>query len=197
MTAGPRAGCGRAVFLDRDGTINADRPDYIKTPREFSFLPRATAALRALAALELEIIVVTNQSAVGRGIVSLETAREINRQMIDGIHRQGGRITDVYMCPHTPEDRCACRKPKPGLLVQAAKEHALDLCRSFIVGDRHSDLEAGKAVGCSAILIGKRDVLVAQDSSVVVSDLYEAAQYIALRTHSRSNPVGGSGTHVA
>jgi histidinol-phosphate phosphatase family protein len=197
MTSPPPTSCGRAVFLDRDGTINADRPDYIKTPREFSFLPRATAALRILGALELKIIVATNQSAVGRGIVSFETATEINRQMIDAVYRQGGRITDIYMCPHAPEDRCGCRKPKPGLLVQAAREHAIDLCRSFMIGDRHSDLEAGKAVGCNAILIGKQDVSVAQDSLVVVSDLYEAAQYIALRSDSRSNPVAGTGTHVA
>lgn len=176
----------RAVFLDRDGTINVDRPDYIKSPEEFIFLPGVGDALRALAALEMEIIVVTNQSAIGRGIVSLKTANEINRQMIDLVQRLGGRITQVYMCPHTPEDNCGCRKPKPGLLLQAASEHALDLRRSFMIGDRRSDLEAGKAAGCRPILIGGNGVSAAGDSDLVVRDLYEAAQYIALRGHSRS-----------
>src|SRR5712664_2509048 len=192
MTSGAFVGRRKAVFLDRDGTINVDRPDYIKTPQEFSFLPRATAALKTLAGLEMEIIIVTNQSAVGRGIVSLETATEINRQMIDAVHRQGGRITQVYMCPHTPDDHCGCRKPNPGLLVQAAREHDLDLHGSFMIGDRHSDLEAGKAAGCRAILIGDRAVSEVEDSHLVMNDLFEAAQYIALQTHSGSEQGTGS-----
>jgi histidinol-phosphate phosphatase family protein len=99
-------------------------------------------------------VIVTNQSAVGRGLISLETANEINSRLVNLIHQQGGQVDGVYMCPHKPDDGCFCRKPKPGLLVQAAKELSLDLQRSWMIGDAWSDVQAGQAAGVrQAILL--------------------------------------------
>jgi D-glycero-D-manno-heptose 1,7-bisphosphate phosphatase len=92
-----------------------------------------------------KIVLVTNQSAIGRGLISLETAWDINRRLVCVIEQAGGRIDGVYMCPHAPQDSCACRKPKPGLLLQAAQELSLDLSQSLVIGDTLSDLQAGQA----------------------------------------------------
>lgn len=144
--------CG-AVFLDRDGVINENRSDYVKTWEEFRFLPGALLALRELAATPLRVLVVTNQSAIGRGLTSAETAAEIDDRMRRLVARVGGRIDGVYRCPHTPSDGCECRKPRPGLLLRAAAEWGVDLGRSYCVGDKLTDLDAGAAVGCRGILV--------------------------------------------
>jgi histidinol-phosphate phosphatase family protein len=166
--------------LDRDGTINVERTDYVKSPAEFHFLPGAVAALRGLASMEVEIIVVTNQSAIGRGIMTRTMANEINRRMVDEIAASGGRISQVYLCPHAPSDGCACRKPRPGLLLQAARKHGLDLYRSFMVGDSASDVEAALAVGCRPMLIcgDEHQVTSLSEAAVRVADLRQAVRQI-------------------
>ncbi len=166
-----------AVFLDRDGTINADRPDYVKNWGEFQFLPRALDALRMLAKLDAEVIVVTNQSAIGRGKTSQGEVDDLHRRMIAAIEAEGGRVTAVYFCPHTPSDGCNCRKPQPGLLLEAARKHDVDLPRSVLAGDRASDIAAARAAGCAAIRIGTEEGQPADDVPVV-SDLYEAVPRI-------------------
>jgi D-glycero-D-manno-heptose 1,7-bisphosphate phosphatase len=174
-------GCGRAVFLDRDGTINADRPDYIKSWQEFHFLPHALDALRRLAALELDIIVVTNQSAIGRELLTAQVAADINERMVGEIRRHGGRVSAVYLCPHLPSAGCGCRKPKPGLLQRAAQDHGIDLSRSFMVGDKLSDVAAGQAAGCQAIYITPTSGSEAGGSEtgfMVTPNLYEATLHI-------------------
>lgn len=138
---------GGAVFLDRDGVINVDRPDYVKAWSEFEFLPGTLEALRALAAGPLPVFVVTNQACIGRGLVAAETIEDIHRRMRETAAAAGGRIDGVYCCPHAPGDGCACRKPRPGLLQAAAAEHGLDLAASWLVGDNRSDLEAAEAAG--------------------------------------------------
>lgn len=174
-------GTGRAVFLDRDGTINADRPDYVKGWEEFHFFPEALAALRRLARLEVDIIVVTNQSAIGRRVISATVVSEINRRMVSEIERHGGRITAVYVCPHVPWAGCPCRKPKPGLLLRAAARHRIDLSQSFMVGNHISDAEAAVAVGCKPILISP-DRSVSEGrllaALVFVDNLYQATEQI-------------------
>lgn len=141
-----------AVFLDRDGVINENRSDYVKSWEEFVFLPRSLAALRALAAGGAPTIVISNQAAIGRGLVARATVDAIHRHMGEAISAEGGRIDAVYYCPHHPAEGCDCRKPRPGLLLQAAAAYQIDLQRSYFIGDSIGDVEAALAVGCSPIL---------------------------------------------
>ena len=137
----------RAVFLDRDGVIIENVDTYVRSWSDVTVLPGSLEALRKLKDLAYKVIVVTNQSAVGRGIVSEEAARALNDQLVVLIEAAGGRIDEVLMCPHSPADMCDCRKPKPGLLLEAAERHALDLSRSILVGDALTDIQAGQNAG--------------------------------------------------
>jgi D-glycero-D-manno-heptose 1,7-bisphosphate phosphatase len=139
-----------AIFLDRDGVINENCPHYVRTWEDVSFIPQAITALRVMAPLPYKIIVVTNQSAVGRGILTLDEAESLNRQIQVEVQAQGGRIDALFLCPHAPHDDCPCRKPKPGMLLQAAQRYHLDLARSIMVGDALSDVMAGRAAGVRA-----------------------------------------------
>ena len=142
-----------AIFLDRDGVINRNRPDHVKTWAEFDFLPGVLPALRRLALLEWPVVVISNQAIVGRGLVSRQTLDVINARMVRTVQSVGGRIDRVFYCPHRPEEKCTCRKPQPGLLLQAAEQMKLDLARSFFVGDAESDVMAAKAAGCRPVLV--------------------------------------------
>lgn len=144
-----------AIFLDRDGVLIENRPDYV---REWSQVQTFTEAINALtisAIKNYRIVIVTNQSAVGRGIISLEIANEINHRLVKLIHSNGGQVDGIYMCPHKPDDNCSCRKPKPGLLLQAAKDLSLDLHRSWMIGDAWSDVKAGQAAGVKQTILVK------------------------------------------
>lgn len=136
-----------AIFLDRDGVVNENRSDYVKSWEEVDLIPAAIKALALAAVLPYKFILVTNQSAVGRGIISRQTADDINEQLVDKIQRAGGRIDRVYICPHAPQDDCHCRKPLPGMLQTAARDLNLDLTRSVMIGDALSDIAAGRAAG--------------------------------------------------
>lgn len=142
-----------ALFLDRDGVLNENRADYVRTPEQVVMLPGVEGALRALAATPYAVVVVTNQSAVGRGLMTAATLAEINRGIVTWIEQAGGRVDAVYACPHTPDAGCRCRKPRPGMLTQAAADLNLDLSRSWLVGDAVSDLEAAAAAGCHPLLV--------------------------------------------
>lgn len=136
-----------AIFLDRDGVIIENREDYVRSWDDVHFFPEALEALARISNLEYKVIIVTNQSPVGRGMISLRVAQEINRRLIEEIQKAGGRIDGVYMCPHSPWDNCDCRKPKPGLFRRAANDHNVDLTDSIMVGDALSDIEAARAAG--------------------------------------------------
>lgn len=136
-----------AIFLDRDGVIIENVPSYIRSWEEVRFIPKSLIALKKAQSSSYKIVIVTNQSAVGRGILALESAWEINHRLVNVIQQAGGRVDGIYMCPHAPEDHCNCRKPKPGLILQAATELSLDLPRSILIGDALSDLLAGQAAG--------------------------------------------------
>lgn len=136
-----------AVFLDRDGVLIEYRKNYIRQWSDVVFYSSALNALAALRELSCRVFVVTNQSAVGRGLITIKDAVEINNWIVSVVEQGGGRVDAVYMCPHKPEDNCDCRKPKPGMILQAAKTFAIDLQHSLIVGDSLSDLEAGQAAG--------------------------------------------------
>lgn len=136
-----------AIFLDRDGVIIENREHYVRSWADVTFLPGVFPTLSRLAASPYKIIIVTNQSAVGRGIISIDTAHEINRRVVEEIQSHGGAIDGVFICPHAPTENCDCRKPKPGLLYQAAQALDIDLAHSWIVGDAVSDIFAGQNAG--------------------------------------------------
>jgi D-glycero-D-manno-heptose 1,7-bisphosphate phosphatase len=142
-----------AIFLDRDGVILEHRDNYVKSLVEAVIMPAALAALQRLAPSPYRIVIVTNQALVGRGIIPLGEAQAINQWTVDEIRRAGGRIDGSYLCPHHPDDHCACRKPKPGMLLDAAADLHLDLSRSVMIGDAITDLQAGQAAGARPILV--------------------------------------------
>jgi D-glycero-D-manno-heptose 1,7-bisphosphate phosphatase len=147
-----------AIFLDRDGVIIENRAEYVRTWSDVAFIPEALDALARLSRTPYVVVLVTNQSAVGRGVISEEKAFEIQREIEKVIRAAGGRVDDTLMCLHAPWEECACRKPRPGLLLMAAEKHALDLKRSFMIGDALSDLQAGRSagVGKSALVLTGR-----------------------------------------
>jgi D-glycero-D-manno-heptose 1,7-bisphosphate phosphatase len=142
-----------AIFLDRDGVINENRVDHVKSWDEFEFIPGALESIRDLTKTGLPIFVVTNQAAVSRGQISPETLDDIHNRMKEAVRRAGGLITHVYHCPHDNHENCNCRKPNSGMLLQAAKDFPIDLSQSYMVGDAWTDVAAAVGVGARAILL--------------------------------------------
>jgi len=143
----------RAIFLDRDGTITIDT-GYPSDPDEVELLPGAADGLRTLRDRGWALVLVSNQSAVGRGIITLEQAQAVHDRLLVALRASGVEFDGAYYCPHTPDDACECRKPRSGLLRRAATELRLDLAGSVMVGDRQSDVEAGRDAGCTTVLLG-------------------------------------------
>lgn len=141
------------VMLDRDGVINVDSPDYIRSPAEWKPIPNSLTAISRLNHAGIPVFVVTNQSGVGRHYFTEATLDAIHQKMHDALNAVDARLDGVYVCPHTPDDQCACRKPKPGLLLQIAKEANLDLKTGIFVGDALRDIEAAQAVGALPVLV--------------------------------------------
>jgi histidinol-phosphate phosphatase family protein len=142
-----------AVFLDRDGVLIENVDTYVRTLADVQFLPGVFDALRRLGASPYAVVLVTNQSAVGRGIITAEQALEINAHVVAEIAANGGRLDGAYLCFHGPDDGCDCRKPAPGLLLQAQAELDLELADSYLVGDAVTDIQAAHAAGAEAILV--------------------------------------------
>jgi len=136
-----------AIFLDRDGVIIENCPEYVRSWDDVQIFDQALAALARIRHSPYLIVGVTNQSAIGRGIISLAQAHSINARLVETIMHAGGRMDGIYMCPHAPEENCSCRKPQPGLLLQAAQELGVDLNRSIMIGDALTDVLAGQAAG--------------------------------------------------
>jgi D-glycero-D-manno-heptose 1,7-bisphosphate phosphatase len=148
-----------AVFLDRDGTLN-EEAGYLDRLERLVFFPYTVDAVRMLNRAGYAVVVVTNQSGVARGIIRPAFVREAHDHIAAHLVAGGARIDGFYACPHHPQAvveslriECACRKPKPGMLIQAAQDLSLDLARSFVVGDRWHDLEAGHAAGARGVLV--------------------------------------------
>lgn len=137
----------KAVFLDRDGVIIENVASYVRSWSDVVVIDGAFDALVRLRRSPYKIILVTNQSAVGRGIIPFSTALEINDRLIQLIQQSGGRVDGVFMCPHAPQDDCECRKPRPGLFLQAAAQFALDLSNCVMIGDALTDIDAGQRAG--------------------------------------------------
>jgi D-glycero-D-manno-heptose 1,7-bisphosphate phosphatase len=155
MPSGQRQGEGlmRAVFLDRDGVINYNRADHVKSWAEFQFLPGALTALRLLTNAGFRIFIITNQAAVGRGLMSLEALEDIHTRLRAIADHHGANIEDIRYCPHTPEERCHCRKPQPGMIEELARQYQIDYRKTFLIGDALTDIAAGQQMGCQTILV--------------------------------------------
>jgi len=175
------------VFLDRDGVINRDSPDYIKSWSEFEFLPRSLTALERLSLAGWSLIVISNQSAVGRRLMPLAELERIHARMCSAIRDHGGRIVDIFFCAHHPREGCRCRKPKPGLIEQARRRYGIDLKRAVMIGDSAKDIECGRNAGCGRTVLVKtgngrqaqKELLQRQIfPDYIAADLYEAAAWI-------------------
>jgi D-glycero-D-manno-heptose 1,7-bisphosphate phosphatase len=140
------------VLLDRDGTIIVER-HYLSDPRQIEFLPGAINGLRQMRTLGLGLVVVTNQSAVGRGFFDESHLNLIHRHLRELLKDEGIQLGGIFFCPHTPETNCSCRKPRPGLAERAAQELAFDLQASFLIGDKPADIELGRNVGATTFLV--------------------------------------------
>lgn len=140
------------AFLDRDGTINRDRAGvYITRPAQLKLYARAPAAIRLLTAKGYRVVVLTNQSGVGRGYMTLKASLAISRKLVLDLRRAGARVDAVYFCPHGPDQACRCRKPATGLLEEAAVHFPYDKKTSFVAGDRNSDLKLARNAGLKAL----------------------------------------------
>ncbi|MBI5652617.1 MAG: D-glycero-beta-D-manno-heptose 1,7-bisphosphate 7-phosphatase [Chloroflexi bacterium] len=176
----------RAIFLDRDGVLNVNRPDHVKAWDEFIFLPGVLTALRQIAASDFVAVVTTNQSAIARGKMSAATLRDIHARMLGEIERAGGRIDAVQFCPHLPEDDCNCRKPRPGMYQRAVEQFGIDPTRSYVVGDALEDIVAAHTIGAHPILVltgrgqAQHTRLLENNHGdfVVVADLAHAVEWI-------------------
>ncbi|MFA9460361.1 D-glycero-beta-D-manno-heptose 1,7-bisphosphate 7-phosphatase [Thiohalorhabdus methylotrophus] len=143
----------RVVLLDRDGVLNEDRTDYVKSVAEWVWLPGAREAVARLHAAGIRVAVLTNQSCVNKGIVALETLEAVHRRMHGEAETAGGRISAVFHCPHVDADACDCRKPLPGMIHQAAAHFGVDAREIPFVGDAGRDLEAAAAAGARPVLV--------------------------------------------
>lgn len=141
------------VILDRDGVINHDSDDYIKSPDEWQPLPGSLEAIARLCRADYTVVVATNQAGVGRGLFSQEMLIRIHRKMASSIRDKGGRLDSVFFCPHSPAEQCGCRKPKPGMLLEISDRLGIGLSGVPVVGDSLRDLEAAEAAGAIPVLV--------------------------------------------
>ena len=143
----------KAVFLDRDGVINKHRIDYVKNVNEFVILPDVEKYLKLLVDNQFKLIIITNQSMVGRGLSTEKKLTDIHNKMQNIFKKYDFQIDKIYYCLHTPADNCSCRKPGSELFEKAIKEFNIDASTSWVIGDSESDIMAGEKIGCKTILI--------------------------------------------
>lgn len=141
------------IILDRDGVINQDSDNYIKSPEEYHLLPGSVEAIARLNQAGYTVAVATNQSGIGRGLYDLETLEQIHAKLENALAAVGAHVDGIFFCPHTPEEQCDCRKPAPGLLQQISEHFAMPLIGVPMVGDALRDLQAARAVGASPMLV--------------------------------------------
>lgn len=171
----------RFVLLDRDGTIILQR-HHLADLNKVELIPRASKALKMLHNLGLGLLIITNQSVVGRGHINIDDLEKIHQRMLDLLSKEGATIDGIYFCPHTPEDNCLCRKPGLGMIKQASKKHKFDPRLCFVIGDKAIDIELGKKIGSTTFLVrtgyGAEVDIEKTKPDYVVDDLFQAAKII-------------------
>jgi len=180
------------IFLDRDGTINKE-VDFLSHPDNLQLIPRSAEAIREANALGFKVFIITNQSGIARGFLTEEHLTAIHRQLLASLSAAGATVDAIYYCPHHPElgnepfvKACDCRKPRIGMLRQAAEEFNIDLAQSFVIGDRMIDVQTGNNAGATSILVltgyGKEELELCRQNNVPVSfvadDLFEGIQFV-------------------
>ncbi|MBJ6723261.1 D-glycero-beta-D-manno-heptose 1,7-bisphosphate 7-phosphatase [Geomesophilobacter sediminis] len=186
-------GTRKAVFLDRDGTINVE-VEYLSRVEDFQFIPGAPLAIKSLKEAGFLLVVVTNQSGIGRGYYDETALERVHRFMHEELEKFGVSIDACYFCPHHPEHGvgpyridCACRKPLPGMLLQAAHDLNIDLAASYMIGDKLADVKAGLKAGCSSILVqtgyGAKDVARLPAGVATYPDILSAAEAIIAQSN--------------
>ncbi len=177
----------RYVLLDRDGVINHDSDEFIKSPDEWLPIEGSLEAIALLNAHGYKVVVVTNQSGVARGLFDTATLEKIHAKMQSMAEQKGGKIDAIYFCPHGPDDGCNCRKPKPGLLEAFAHDNNVGLSGTAVIGDSLRDLQSALAVGASPILVktGKGRKTLDKNPNLnipVFENLYDAAKHLTSRS---------------
>ncbi|OGP65814.1 MAG: hypothetical protein A3K22_05090 [Deltaproteobacteria bacterium RBG_16_42_7] len=171
-----------AVFLDRDGTINQDT-GYIDSPERLFIIDGAASAIKRLNSKGFRVVVITNQSGVGRGYFTKEAADSVNKKLEEVLKREGAHLDGIYYCPHHPDDNCECRKPRIGLLEKAKNDLAIDFKKSYVIGDKGSDIEIAQSIGGKGILVltgsGKDEKQkLDHEPSYIATDLKDAVEWI-------------------
>ena len=171
----------RYVLLDRDGTLNVEK-NYLSDPAELELLPGVAKGLKLLQSHGFGLVVLSNQSGIGRGILTTSAVDAIHARLRELLHRKGVRLDGIYYCPHSPQQKCICRKPSPGMIYRASEDLKFDPQESFVVGDKASDIEMGQRVKAKTILVltgyGKEAAPGAVKPDLVAEDFAEAAAMI-------------------
>jgi D-glycero-D-manno-heptose 1,7-bisphosphate phosphatase len=141
------------IILDRDGVINYETEEYIKTPEEWLAIPGSLDAIAQLNRHGYRVLVATNQSGIARGYYDLHMLDMIHEKMMHELAAVGGYIDEIFFCPHHPDEKCLCRKPKPGMLYQIEEKYPIDLTQTYFIGDSFRDIQAAQTVGCIPILV--------------------------------------------
>lgn len=182
-----------AVFIDRDGTINEDS-GYVSSPSEVVLIKGAAEAIRSLNSLNIPVVVITNQSGVGRGYFTEDGLRAVNERLIELLKQGGARIDGLYYCVHLPEDDCGCRKPKTGLITKAASLLGIDPRLSYVIGDKASDVGLARNAGAKAVMVltghGRKDYQTLSDAPDFVADDIASAVEWVIEDLSRSQGRG-------
>ena len=175
----------RAIFLDRDGTVNTE-VDYLSSVKDLRLIRNTAKAIRFLNQNKIKVIIVTNQSGISRGLFSIDDLENVHNELKRRLHRKGAYIDAIYYCPHHPDDGCLCRKPKDRMFKLAAKDFDLKLNKCYIIGDKLTDIKAAHNISAKGILVrtgyGKSEQNKLKEADVmpehIAEDLYEAVKWI-------------------
>lgn len=177
------------IILDRDGVINFDSEEYIKSPNEWLPIPGSLEAIAALNQSGFKVLVATNQSGIARGLYDVKMLIHIHIKLTQELAAVGGHITEIFFCPHHPDDACICRKPKPGMLEQIKNRYPIQLTETFFIGDSITDIQAAQTVGCKPILVltGKGQTTLAENPELKTIphflDLAGTVNYVIAETN--------------
>ena len=149
----------KAIFLDRDGVINLEKKDYVKSIKEFQIMDNVPKAIVELKRKGFLVIIITNQSVINRGLLTIKILNEIHNHLQEILKNNNTSIDDFYFCPHRPDENCKCRKPNPGMILKAVQEHNIDMNQSFMIGDSLTDIQAAQKAGCEGILLNQNQTL--------------------------------------
>lgn len=171
------------IILDRDGVINYDSPDFIKSPQEWHPIPGSLEAIAQLNQAGFKVCVATNQSGIARGYFSLATLSEIHEKMLSCLKTVGGHLDAVFFCPHAAQEHCLCRKPEPGLYRQALNYFKVTPEEAFVMGDSLRDIEAAQKAGCQSAMVKSNKQITPPPGIPIYANLSEAVSKLLNPTH--------------